>query len=401
MTCTERFLQYVSVHTTSDESSGTHPSSAIQLNLSRILADELAQMQLQDIHIDDCGNVIATLPATAKAPTIALIAHMDTSPDASGKDIKPAILQNYDGNDIQLASGLTMSTNQFEYLPELKGTDLIVTDGTTLLGADDKAGVAEIMTMVANLLSSDRPHGEIRVIFTTDEEIGEGVDGLDVAELQCDYAYTVDGGPIGEIEYENFNAAAAVVRIHGLGIHPGSAKGKMKNAAAIATQFHALLPSAQTPECTEGYEGFIHLRALEADVTEATMAYLLREHDYEAFAQQKRLFTAAADYLNTRYGAGTVDVQITDSYYNMREKVEPEFHLILRAEEAFRAKGIAPVRVPIRGGTDGARLSWMGLPCPNLSTGGYGFHGVYECIPVQALEQMPLVLEELVCSFVE
>ena len=401
MTCTDRFLKYIQVPTTSSETSGTHPSSACQLTLAHLLADELTQLGLFDVHIDACGNVIATLPGNAPAPAVALIAHMDTSPDASGENIHPAILRSYDGSDITLASGLQMTTAQFEYLPVLKGTELIVTDGTTLLGADDKAGVAEIMTAVEALLSSDRKHGEVRIVFTTDEEIGEGVEGLDVAELGCKYAYTVDGGPIGEIEYENFNAAAAVLHIHGLSIHPGSAKGKMKNAAAIAAEYQALLPAAQTPEHTEGYEGFLHLRMIQADVSEATMAYLVRDHDRVKFEEKKGLLTAAAAFLNAKYGEGTLELTITDSYYNMREKVEPEFHLITRAENAFRAVGIEPVSVPIRGGTDGARLSWMGLPCPNLSTGGYGFHGVCECIPVQSLERMPLVLQELVCSFVE
>ena len=345
--------------------------------------------------------MIATLPGNAPAPAVALIAHVDTVADAPGENIHPSILRSYDGGDIQLAAGPVMRTSQFEYLPGLKGTDLIVTDGTTLLGADDKAGVAEIMTMVANLVQSDRPHGELRVVFTTDEEIGEGVDGLDVAELNCRYAYTVDGGPIGEIEFENFNAASAVVRIHGLGIHPGSAKDKMINAAAIAVEFQTLLPAAQTPEHTEGYEGFLHLRSIQADVTEATMAYLVRDHSRDRFEQKKDLLTAATAFLNAKYGPQTVELTLTDSYYNMREKVEPEYHLITRAEAAFRANGVTPVSVPIRGGTDGARLSWMGLPCPNLSTGGYGFHGVYECIPVQSLETMPKVLEDLLCGFVE
>ena len=401
MTCTERFLRYVAIHTTSDESSSQHPSSARQLELSRLLAEELRQLKLQDVHIDTCGNVIATLPGNAPAPAVALIAHVDTVADAPGENIHPSILRSYDGGDIHLAAGPVMRTSQFEYLPGLKGTDLIVTDGTTLLGADDKAGVAEIMTMVANLVQSDRPHGELRVVFTTDEEIGEGVDGLDVAELNCRYAYTVDGGPIGEIEFENFNAASAVVRIHGLGIHPGSAKDKMINAAAIAAEFQTLLPAAQTPEHTEGYEGFLHLRSIQADVTEATMAYLVRDHSRDRFEQKKDLLTAAAAFLNAKYGPQTVELTLTDSYYNMREKVEPEYHLITLAEAAFRANGVTPVSVPIRGGTDGARLSWMGLPCPNLSTGGYGFHGVYECIPVQSLETMPKVLEDLLCGFVE
>ena len=399
MTCTDRFLRYVAVHTTSSETSGTHPSTACQLNLAQLLSEELNELGLKDIHIDDCGNVIATLPATAEAPVVALIAHMDTSPDASGENIRYDIVRNYDGKDLTLASGVTMRTEQFEYLPALAGTDLIVTDGTTLLGADDKSGVAEIMTAVEHLIASGRPHGELRIVFTTDEEIGEGVEGLNVESLGCQYAYTVDGGPIGEIEYENFNAASAIVKIHGLGIHPGSAKDKMKNAAAIAAEFQMLLPSAQTPEHTEGYEGFLHLHGMQGDVTEATMAYLVRDHDHAKFEAKKAVLHAAGVFLNAKYGEGTVDVTITDSYYNMREKVEPEYHLITRAEAAFRAHGIEPATLPIRGGTDGARLSWMGLPCPNLSTGGYGFHGVYECIPVQSLELMPLVLEDLVCGF--
>ena len=366
-----------------------------------MLESELNAMGLQNVHIDACGNVIATLPGNAEAPAVALIAHIDTSPDAPGENIKPQIIENYDGGDITLASGLPMTVAQFEYLPSLKGMDLIVTDGTTLLGADDKAGVAEIMEAVALLQSAGRPHGELRVIFTTDEEVGLGVDGLDVAQLGCKYGYTVDGGPIGEIEYENFNAASAQVKIHGLGIHPGSAKDKMKNAGAIAAEFQSLLPVAQTPEHTEGYEGFIHLHSIEGTVTEASLGYIIRDHDEAKFAEKKTILTVAAAFLNTKYGEGTVEITIGDNYRNMRQRIEPEFHLITRAQKAFEANGVTPVSVPIRGGTDGARLSWMGMPCPNLSTGGYGFHGVYECIPVQALEQMPKILADLVCSFAE
>jgi len=401
MSCTERFLRYVAVHTTSDESNRVSPSSQIQLDLSRLLETELNAMGLQNVHIDACGNVIATLPGNAEAPAVALIAHVDTSPDAPGDNIKPQIIKNYDGCDITLASGKVMSAVQFEYLPELTGTDLIVTDGTTLLGADDKAGVAEIMEAVLLLQASDRPHGELRVVFTTDEEVGMGTDGLDVAELGCKYGYTVDGGPIGEIEFENFNAASARVTIHGLGIHPGSAKDKMKNAGSIAAEFQSMLPEAQTPEHTEGYEGFIHLHGIQGSVTEASLNYIIRDHDSNKFEQKKMLLVAATAFLNVKYGEGTVELQLMDSYRNMREMVEPEFHLIERARAAFEANGVTPVSVPIRGGTDGARLSWEGLPCPNLSTGGYGFHGVYECIPVQSLEKMPQILADLVCSFAE
>ena len=267
-----------------------------------MLESELNAMGLQNVHIDACGNVIATLPGNAEAPAVALIAHIDTSPDAPGENIKPQIIENYDGGDITLASGLPMTVAQFEYLPSLKGMDLIVTDGTTLLGADDKAGVAEIMEAVALLQSAGRPHGELRVIFTTDEEVGLGVDGLDVAQLGCKYGYTVDGGPIGEIEYENFNAASAQVKIHGLGIHPGSAKDKMKNAGAIAAEFQSLLPVAQTPEHTEGYEGFIHLHSIEGTVTEASLGYIIRDHDEAKFAEKKTILTVAAAFLNTKYG---------------------------------------------------------------------------------------------------
>jgi tripeptide aminopeptidase len=287
----------------------------------------------------------------------------------------------------------------FACLREVVGEDLLVTDGTTLLGADDKAGVAEILTMAEKLLRSDRPHGTVKVAFTTDEEIGAGPDLIDVPRFGCDFAYTVDGGPLGELEYENFNAASTVVTVHGLNVHPGSAKNTMKNACTIAMEFQSLLPSHQVPEHTEGYEGFIHLSEMQGQVSQATLSYILRDHDLTKLREKERIMDLAAGYLNEKYGQGTVEVQTKETYYNMREKVEPHQHLIETAKAAFASQNVEAITVPIRGGTDGARLSFMGLPCPNLSTGGYQFHGIYEFIPVRALEVMPEVLLEIIYTY--
>lgn len=398
----ERFLSYVKINTQSDELSASRPSTQCQFDLSNLLAEQMKALGVQDVCVDDCGNAIGTLPATdgCKAPVLALVAHVDTSPSASGKDVRPRIVR-YEGQDIELSGGMVLSPKQFPYLADCEGLDLIVTDGTTLLGADDKAGVAEIMAVTERLLASGRRHGEIRLIFTTDEETGNGVDGLDVEKLACGYAYTVDGGPLGELEYENFNAASAHITVRGLSIHPGSAKDQMINAATVAMELNALLPPDEVPEKTEGYEGFFHLTDMKGDVSNAELSYIIRDHDREKFEIKKQQLADAGAALNSKYGEGTVTVRIEDSYYNMREKIEPHMQLIERARAAFEKNGVKPLTQPIRGGTDGARLSYMGLPCPNVSTGGYNFHGEYEFIPVQSLYKMVDVLEDLVCGFAE
>ena len=397
-----RFLRYVTYYTTSDDFTGTSPSTERQKDLGNVLMQELEALHLEDVHMDDCGNVLATLPASegVDAPVIALIAHMDTAPDASGENVKPRLVR-YEGGELKLNDSVSLTEALCPGLESHVGDELIVTDGTTLLGADDKAGLAEIMAAVETILEKNIRHGEVRIIFTTDEEIGHGTDGLDVQELGCDYGYTVDGGPLGEIEYENFNAAAAVLTVHGVGVHPGSAKNVMVNAATVAMDFHALLPEDEVPEKTEGYEGFFHLTDMEGGMAKATLRYIIRDHDREKFEEKKALFAACAEKINEVYGDGTAEVDITDSYYNMKEKILPHFHLIERAENAFRANGVAPMCVPIRGGTDGANLSWEGLPCPNLSTGGYNYHGVREWIPSASLDIMTNVVVTLTASFAE
>ena len=397
-----RFLRYVTYYTTSDDFTGTSPSTERQKGLGNVLMQELEALHLEDVHMDNCGNVLATLPASegVDAPVIALIAHMDTAPDASGENVKPRLVR-YEGGELKLNDSVSLTEALCPGLESHMGDELIVTDGTTLLGADDKAGLAEIMAAVETILEKNIKHGEVRIIFTTDEEIGHGTDGLDVQELGCDYGYTVDGGPLGEIEYENFNAAAAVLTVHGVGVHPGSAKNVMVNAATVAMDFHALLPEDEVPEKTEGYEGFFHLTDMEGGMAKATLRYIIRDHDREKFEEKKALFAACAEKINEVYGDGTAEVDITDSYYNMKEKILPHFHLIERAENAFRANGVAPMCVPIRGGTDGANLSWAGLPCPNLSTGGYNYHGVREWIPSASLDIMANVVVTLTASFAE
>ena len=400
MNAIDRFLHYVTYYTTSDDSTGTSPSTERQKDLGRRLMEELTELGLRDIHMDSAGNVIATLPAraTENAPVLALIAHMDTAPDAPGEHVKPRVVR-YTGGDLPLNESVSLTEALCPGLSDHVGEDLIVTDGTTLLGADDKAGIAEIMTALELLLGSDQPHGEVRVIFTTDEEIGCGVDGLDVAQLSCDYGYTVDGGPVDELEYENFNAADAVLTVHGIGVHPGSAKNIMKNAASIAIEFHTMLPLAEVPEHTDGYEGFFHLHGMSGCVTEAKLHYIIRDHDRAKFEARKAFFAACADLINLRYGAGTAEAVVTDSYYNMKEKILPHMQLIGKAVEAFRRHGVALRSVPIRGGTDGARLSWDGLPCPNLPTGGYNYHSIREWIPADSLNLIAGALADLVYSF--
>ena len=392
-----RFLRYVTYYTTSDEFTGTSPSTERQKDLGRALMQELEALKLEDVHMDDCGNVLATLPASegVDAPVIALIAHMDTAPDASGENVKPRLVR-YEGGELKLNDSVSLTEALCPGLESHMGDELVVTDGTTLLGADDKAGLAEIMAAVETILEKNIKHGEVRIIFTTDEEIGHGTDGLDVQELGCDYGYTVDGGPLGEIEYENFNAAAAVLTVHGVGVHPGSAKNVMVNAATVAMDFHALLPEDEVPEKTEGYEGFFHLTDMEGGMAKATLRYIIRDHDREKFEEKKALFAACAEKINEVYGDGTAEVDITDSYYNMKEKLTDHMYLIHNAEAAMQKAGVTPKIVAIRGGTDGARLSYEGLPCPNLSTGGLNFHSIHEFIPIRSLEKMVEVLRNLV-----
>ena len=403
MDAIDRFLRYVTYDTQSDEHSDTSPSTEKQKVLGQALADELGQLGLHKAHMDEHGYVYAWLPATPGSegiPCVGLIAHMDTSPDAPGAGVNPRIVR-YEGGDIVLneEKGIVMRAAEFESLAKYQGQELIVTDGTTLLGADDKAGVAEIMTAVAYLAEHPEvPHGRIAVCFTPDEEVGQGADRFDVEGFGAAVAYTVDGGELGEIEYENFNAANAGVFVRGVNIHPGSAKNKMKNALLIALEYAGLLPPAETPAHTEGYEGFYHLHDMKGNETEAELHYLIRDHDRAKFEARKQFLAQAATFLNQKYGAGTVEVVVKDSYYNMKEQIEPHMYLILRARAAMEAAGITPVEVPIRGGTDGARLSYMGLPCPNLCTGGVNFHGVHEYIPAAALNRMAQVLVNLVTA---
>ena len=406
MTATERFLKYITFDTESDESSQTVPSTEKQKVLGAYLARELEEMGLEGAHMDQYGYVYGWLPASKGReddPVVALIAHMDTAPRVSGKNVKARVVA-YAGGDIVLnqEKGIVMKAAEFPDLADQVGKHLIVTDGTTLLGADDKAGVAEIFTAVDHLIQHpELPHGRVAVCITPDEEVGQGADYVDLEKLGAAYGYTVDGGPLGEIEYENFNAAAAVLTVHGVGVHPGSAKNVMVNAATVAMDFHALLPEDEVPEKTEGYEGFFHLTDMEGGMAKATLRYIIRDHDREKFEEKKALFAACAEKINEVYGDGTAEVDITDSYYNMKEKILPHFHLIERAENAFRANGVAPMCVPIRGGTDGANLSWAGLPCPNLSTGGYNYHGVREWIPSASLDIMTNVVVTLTASFAE
>lgn len=401
MTIIERFLRYVSFPTTSDENSETVPSNEKELNLARQLVQELIEIGVADACVDEFGRVYGHLPATPgreNLPVYGLISHMDTSPDASGENIKPRMVE-YTGGDIVLneTQQIVMRQADFPCLERYIGQTLIVTDGTTLLGADDKAGVAEIMTALAYLHDHPEvPHGTIAVAFTPDEEIGCGADHFDYDRFHADFAYTVDGGALGEVEYENFNAANAGIKIQGRNIHPGSAKNIMKNAILLATEFIGMLPPAETPAHTEGYEGFYHVNYCNAVEENGYVNLIIRDHDRAKFEERKAFLQRTVDYLNSVHGEGTFTLVLKDSYYNMREKIEPHMHLIDRAKAAFSANGVEPRVVPIRGGTDGARLSWEGLPCPNLSTGGENFHGVYEFASVQAMEKMVNVLVHLV-----
>ncbi len=399
MSVIERFLKYVSFDTTSNEDSTTVPSTKGQSVLGRYLVEELTALGLADVRMDEYGYVYGMLPASVgreNEPTLGLIAHMDTSPAVSGKDIKPRIVR-YTGGVLTLDSGAELSPALYPMLNAYVGKELIVTDGTTLLGADDKAGIAEIVGACAYLCAHPEiSHRAIAVAFTPDEEIGRGADHFDVAHFGASVAYTVDGAEIGEIEYENFNAASAKWIVHGVNIHPGSAKNRMKNAILMANQMISMLPPAETPAHTEGYEGFYHVTDMQGDETTATVSMLIRDHDRDKFESRKAFLARLCDYLNGEWGSGSFELMMRDSYYNMREKLLDHMDLIENAKAAMRSVGVDPIVSPVRGGTDGARLSFMGLPCPNLSTGGVNFHGVHEFIPVESLEKMVDVLLYLV-----
>ena len=387
-TVQERFLRYVSFDTQSDEFSETCPSTSKQKKLGAYLVEEMLAMGIADAHMDDNGYVYGTVPGDPSLPTIGLIAHMDTSPDASGADIKARIVE-YNGGDVCLneEKGIFLKEEDYPSLKRHHGKHLIVTDGTTLLGADDKAGIAEIMTAAELLLTTGINHAPLKIGFTPDEEIGRGADLFDVKGFAADYAYTADGGAIGEIEYENFNAAGAKVVFHGLNIHPGSAKDKMVNSQYIAMEYQSLLPAVQKPEYTEGYEGFIHLTDMQGEVEQSTLRYIIRDHDMDKFEEKKAIMAAAADFINRKYGEGTCELTVKNSYFNMKKCIEPVMYVVDRAKTAMRLAGMDPVEVPIRGGTDGARLSYEGLPCPNLCTGGENYHGRFEYIPVEDMEK--------------
>lgn len=396
MNVSERFLKYVAFDTQSDDSSETCPSTDKQKLLGAALVEEMKSLGIADAYMDENGYVYGTVPGAANAPTIGLIAHMDTAPDCSGADIKTHIVE-YQGGDIVLnkEKNIIMEAKDYPSLAHHHGKHLIVTDGTTLLGADDKAGIAAILTAAEELLQENTPHATLRIGFTPDEEIGRGADRFDVAEFHADYAYTVDGGGLGELEYENFNAASAIVTVLGRNVHPGSAKNIMINSQQIAMEFHGLLPVHQRPESTECYEGFSHLCEIHGEVEKTTMEYIIRDHDREKFEEKKACFIAIAGLLNHKYGENTVHVELKDSYYNMKEKILPVMHIVDAAKKAMSDVGVTPKVVPIRGGTDGARLSYEGLPCPNLFTGGENFHGRFEYIPIEDMEACVRTLKRI------
>ena len=402
MTVTERFLKYIAVDTTSDPSSDTFPSTRSQEAFAKALAEEMKETGLENVTVDSYGYVFGTIPSTIEdyqGKILGFIAHMDTSCAESGKNIRPRIIKNYDGKDIVLneEKQIVMSPRDFSNLTQYQGQDLIVTDGTTLLGGDDKAGIAEILTAAQYLLAHPEiPHGPVRIGFTPDEEIGQGTDHFDVEKFGADFAYTMDGGECGELEYENFNAAEAVADFHGVSIHPGSAKGKMINALRLAMEFESLMPSAQRPECTEGREGFIHLDALQGSVDHARSEYIIRDHDMSLFREKKKHMEDMARIMNTKYGYEAVSLKIEDSYFNMKEKIEPHKFLIDNVLKVYEKLGIRPQVQPIRGGTDGAQLSFKGLPCPNLGTGDHNCHGHFEFVCIQAMEKSVEVIVELV-----
>ena len=401
MNIADRFLKYVSFHTTSDSETNLTPSTPGQMVFAQFLAEELKSIGLSDVSLDSNGYLMATLPANTdkKVPTIGFISHVDTSPDMSGKNIKPKIIYDYDGNDILLNEEklIVLETSTYPEILQYKGQDVIVTDGTTLLGADDKAGIAAIVTAMEYLIANpDIKHGKVRVGFTPDEEIGRGAHLFDVEKFGAEWAYTRDGGEIGELEYENFNAAGAKVTFHGINVHPGYAKCKMKNSIRIANQFISMLPRHETPEHTEGYEGFYHLMSLEGTVETTTLNYIIRDHDRDRFERRKKEMTHLVNKINTEFGENTAEIEINDQYYNMREKVEPLMHIVDLAAEAMREADVEPNIKPIRGGTDGSQLSFKGLPCPNIFAGGHNFHGRFEYVPIQSMEKSSQVIINII-----
>ena len=401
----ERFLNYVPVWTTSDETSDTVPSADRELVLARMLVEEMKGLGIADARVDDKGYVYGHIPATPGCedkPSLGLVAHMDTVADASGENIKPQIIENYDGKDVVLkGSGDILKVDEFPYLAELKGRTLITTDGTTLLGADDKAGIAEILTVAEEIIKEGLPHGKICIGFTPDEEIARGAKHFDVEGFGADYAYTLDGDEEGEIQFENFNASTAFITIHGVSVHTGSAKDVMVNSQTIATEIHQMLPVNERPETTEGYEGFYHLVSVQGNVTTTKMKYFIRDFDRRSFDARAQKLRDIAEEMNKKYGEGKVEVEIVESYYNMREKIEPCMQLTDYAKAAIEHAGITPIVSPVRGGTDGARLSFKGLPCPNLGTGGHAFHGVFEHITVEGMDKAVLIVKDIIRQFAE
>lgn len=398
MDIVERFLNYVSFDTQSAEDSQTVPSTAKQLDFAKYLRDELKDEGFDDVEMDDNGYVYATLKSNIKkdVPTIGFISHYDTSPDCSGKDVKPRIVKNYDGKDIELSPGIISSTKKFPELLQHVGEDLIVTDGHTLLGADDKAGIAEIVQAMCWLRDhKEIPHGDIRMGFNPDEEIGMGAHHFDVEKFGCEWAYTMDGGDLGDLEFENFNAASAKINIKGVSVHPGYAKGKMINANRLAAEFAAMLPADETPETTEGYEGFYHLLGIESNIENAKLSYIIRDHDRDKFEERKAFIEKCVVEMNKKYGEGTVTADVKDQYYNMKEMIDPKMHVIDIVLKAMQDSGVPPKVEPIRGGTDGAQLSFKGLPCPNIFAGGVNFHGPYEFISVLVMEKAMQVIVKI------
>lgn len=400
MNIVDRFLKYVSFNTTSDENTKMTPSTPGQLVFAQYLTEELKSIGLEDVTLDNNGYVMATLPANSdkEIPVIGFISHLDTSPDMSGKNIKPRIIENFDGNDILLNEEklIVFETDKYPEILQYKGQDIIVTDGTTLLGADDKAGIAEIVSAMEYLIQHPEiKHGKIRIGFTPDEEIGQGADHFDVKAFGAQWAYTMDGGEIGELEYENFNAAAAKVIFKGTNVHPGYAKHKMLNSMRVAQQFISMLPRHETPEHTEGYEGFYHLTAMQGTVEESTLNFIIRDHDRDRFERRKKEMQHLVNKINAEFGPDTATIELRDQYYNMREKVEPVMHIVNLAFQAMEAVGVKPKVKPIRGGTDGARLSFEGLPCPNIFAGGHNFHGRFEYLPIPSMEKAMMVIVKI------
>ncbi len=401
----DRFLRYVAVDTQSDSESDSQPSAAKEFNLLKMLRDELHAMGVE-ASLDEYGYVMAKIPSNCgkDVPAVGFIAHVDTAPDASGDNIHPQIIRNYDGSDIPLkgVEGLYLKVSEFPELADYKGQTLITTDGTTLLGADDKAGVAEIMDAVQNIMAHPEfRHGDIMIGFTPDEEIGRGVAKFDVRKFGAKYAYTMDGGALGELEYENFNAAGATIRIQGRNIHPGYAKGKMLNAILIGMELNDMLPAWQRPEYTDGYDGFYHLISFKGEVETATFSYIIRDHDMDLYEQKKAYLEKCVEFINGKYGEGTASVEIKHQYYNMRKEVEPHYHIVEKAVKAMEAEGIRPKIQPIRGGTDGANLSFMGLPCPNIFAGGHNFHGKMEFVPLESMQKASKVIMNIISLYAE